>query len=326
LFSTHPPINERIMAIDPDFDLEAAAKRQPVAAETAGTPPLASPPSNQQLSEALGIGAAQFINQATQPEHLAVAAEIHQALPRELLQAGREIFGGKALIYGLLMGNEDKLRQLQLAVLDANGENAVAAEITKLDSALQGLDANRRFALVNLAIPTLRRLAPAQYTVFIRTVDQLIAADQEINLFEFTLKKILHHQLDGFFQQTPPARTKYFNLLPLLPSATSLIANLAYSGSADPAEVADAFAKGTAQLNISGQNFVLPGEEVHNLDSFDQALDEVSLATPLIRRNILYACATAVMADNQALPEEIEVLRAVAAVLDCPIPPFVGKI
>jgi hypothetical protein len=132
--------------------------------------------------------------------------------------------------------------------------------------------------------------------------------------------------LDGSFQQVPPARTKYFNLLPLLPSVTTLIANLAYSSSSDPAAVANAFAKGTAQLNINDQNFVLPGTEVHNLDAFDQALDEVCLATPLIKKNVLYACATAVMADNQALPEEIEMLRAVAAILDCPIPPFVKNL
>jgi len=325
MFSTHPPLKERITAIDPNFDFESI-KRKADANDENTTAPAIPPRQDTQLAAALGLNVAQFLNQNAAPEHLAIAADIYQSLPPELLQAGREIFGAKAVVYGLLLlAPGAELRQRQLDILNANGENAVAGEADKFMPAMQSLDPNQHFSLLNLVIPTLRHLSPAQYAAFIQTVDQLIAADQQINLFEYGLKKILHHQLDEFFRLSPPSRTKYFTLLPLLPAATTLIANLAYSGSSEQAEVDTAFAKGTAQLNITGQQFTLPGEQIHNLDSFDQALDEVALATPLIKKNILFACATTVMADNQALPEEIEVLRAVAAVLDCPIPPFVGK-
>jgi hypothetical protein len=45
-----------------------------------------------------------------------------------------------------------------------------------------------------------------------------------------------------------------------------------------------------------------------------------------VKRNVLLACAHTVAADGQVLYREAELLRAFAAPLDCPVPPFVGAL
>jgi hypothetical protein len=52
------------------------------------------------------------------------------------------------------------------------------------------------------------------------------------------------------------------------------------------------------------------------------ALDRLTLAVPIIKRNLLEACARVVGADGVILENEAELLRAVADTLDCPIPPL----
>ena len=53
------------------------------------------------------------------------------------------------------------------------------------------------------------------------------------------------------------------------------------------------------------------------------ALDRLALAVPQIKKNLLEACVRVVGADGVMQEREAELLRAIAATLDCPIPPFV---
>ena len=59
------------------------------------------------------------------------------------------------------------------------------------------------------------------------------------------------------------------------------------------------------------------------LVQIDKALDRLMHAAPPIKKRILIAMANTVAADNEVLPREAELLRAIADTLNCPIPPFV---
>ena len=57
--------------------------------------------------------------------------------------------------------------------------------------------------------------------------------------------------------------------------------------------------------------------------TFDAALDHLAAAAPDVKRTVLTACGAAVMHDGEVNDPEMELLRAIADTLDCPIPPFV---
>ena len=51
------------------------------------------------------------------------------------------------------------------------------------------------------------------------------------------------------------------------------------------------------------------------------ALEALRAASPQIKKAVLGACTTCVVADKYVSLEEIELLRAIGISLDCPIPP-----
>ena len=58
------------------------------------------------------------------------------------------------------------------------------------------------------------------------------------------------------------------------------------------------------------------------IEQLDAALNRLALAVPVIKKNLLNACAYVVGADGVIVENEAELLRAVADTLDCPMPPL----
>ena len=66
---------------------------------------------------------------------------------------------------------------------------------------------------------------------------------------------------------------------------------------------------------------LLPREKC-GVGQIDAALNRLALAVPIIKKNLLEACARVVGADGVILEAEAELLRAIADTLDCPMPPL----
>lgn len=60
-----------------------------------------------------------------------------------------------------------------------------------------------------------------------------------------------------------------------------------------------------------------------DLQSLDAAMDRLARLKPRAKRTFIKACAMGILADSQVTPKEIELLRAISALLDCPMPPVV---
>ena len=80
----------------------------------------------------------------------------------------------------------------------------------------------------------------------------------------------------------------------------------------------------TAALQAIGLSQPLPLEAESSLDhrSLDQALERLTALKPQAKHRLLQACAAVILADEMVVPSELEVLRAIGAVLNCPIPPL----
>ena len=58
------------------------------------------------------------------------------------------------------------------------------------------------------------------------------------------------------------------------------------------------------------------------LDTLDVALTDLEQTAPKVKRRILQAAAVCITADQTVTHAEAELLRAVSALLDCPMPPL----
>jgi uncharacterized tellurite resistance protein B-like protein len=259
------------------------------------------------------------------PAHLRYAEDLRADIPASLQAAARESLGASALIYALLLSEDDPVRQRQLDALTKATSAGVCQEALRIWPEARAVATHARLPLVDLALPGLRHLSPSQFQQFRAAVQQLVESDGEIDLFEYVLQKIVLRHLEPYFSQARKPVVQYYTLKPLASDCAVLLSALAYVGQDDPAAVSLAFNQGAQSLIRAAQAplNLLPADQ-SDLPQVDAALNRLALAVPQIKKNVLTACAQTVAADGVIQEAEAELLRAVADTLDCPMPPFVG--
>ena len=333
LFSTHPPLKERIRRIDPSFDgkfprvaIESEAKPPPLRpAPKAGRPPGIIGALGGAASAVASVPAANALSQisAPLPEHLVRAGGILAALPEAAARAAREPFDANALIFAMLLSSDDTMRAAQLKSLESQISIVLVQATGKLFAAIAGLERDARLALAAMAMPALRRLTSAQYDVFTRGVQSLIEADRQIDLFEYALQKMVHRHLESRFRPGQKSVVQYYVLKPLVEDSVVLLSALARFGQEDEAQTQTAFRAGATRLGLDPNRVgMLSGDEC-NLPQIDRALDHLGQASPRLKALVLDACAHTVASDGTLEAREAELLRAIADTLDCPVPPFI---
>jgi hypothetical protein len=82
-----------------------------------------------------------------------------------------------------------------------------------------------------------------------------------------------------------------------------------------------AFAAGAAQLKLLEGRLTAPAPSI-DLAALDLALDKLATASAPIKQRLLVAATAVVTANGEVHVEEYELLRAIAATLDIPLPPL----
>ncbi len=289
LFATHPPIADRIAQIAPHFEASLAEPTPP---------PLP-------------------VTEPGEP-HVAAAVSMLAGLPDFSRNAAHDVHGACALVYALLADEtSDSLDTIQV-------DNAMQASIREILSRRSELGSAQKFALLDMAIPSLRRLSTGEYSTFRANVKKLIEADGQVHLFEYTLQKILLRHLDAAFSKPTPTRVHHRKITPLLPDVCRIFSALANTDDTDANGWDTAFQAGVEKLGEDSVAYPFAREEQVNLSEFDASLDRLAEASPAIKRSVLNACAALVLSDGTVNDLQFELLRAIAETWDCPIPPSVS--
>jgi Zn-dependent protease with chaperone function len=345
--ATHPPLVTRIRRIDPNFDgrfpevvpLDAAQADAPTrgvahvgrgpeflrrAVSTAVLGGMAEGPSSAEPFIALNSQAAVASVGAPTEEHVAYADDLLASLPAPVLAAARDPFAARALVYALLLDSANNVRQAQLAHLDQHDAEGTLAEVLKLEPIIGELGAHAQIPIVDLALPALRRLSPPQYSTFRANIDTLTAADQQLSLFEFVLRRMLLRHLDRHFGNRTPAKVRYSSIGQVANDAALVLSVLAYVGQESDADAGRAFEAGARRLGNAGSALSLLDKGACSLAALDRVLDRLADGSPTVKRGVLDASTACIAADGRVSLEEGELLRAIADALDCPMPPLVG--
>jgi uncharacterized tellurite resistance protein B-like protein len=258
------------------------------------------------------------------PAHLRFAEGLRVSIPASLQAAAREGLGASTLVYALLLSDDETVRRKQLEELTAATSAAVCQETLRVLPEVQTVATHAKLPLVDLAIPGLRHLSPAQFEQFRAAVQKLVESDGEIDLFEYVLQKVVLRHLEPYFLQARKPTVQYYALKPLAADCAVLLSALAYLGQDEPTQIEYAFQQGAQLLSYAAQveHRLLPEAECE-LAQVDDALNRLCQAVPQIKKNVLSACAQTVAADGVIQEMEAELLRAIADTLDCPMPPFI---
>lgn len=332
-FATHPPLPERIRRLDPAWDGRFPALPREPAADEAGPPPPPAPPGDVdaprvwRLDEAAAGALAVARAGRPTPAHVTHAAALLAALPEELRAAAHEAWSARAVVCALLVHPEGAARDAQLARIDARADPGLADATRRLLPLTRALPTAARLPLLDLAIPALRALSPAQHVAFRALLDRLFAADGALDLFEWSLARILRRHLDAAQDGPAPPPRPARSLLDLRAEVATLLSALARAGArgapSEAARAASALDRAADVLHLPGLS-LLPAEAC-GAHALDPALEALAALTPLRRRELLAACAACVVADGQVRVEEVELLRAFADGLGCPLPPLLPE-
>jgi hypothetical protein len=221
-----------------------------------------------------------------------------------------------AVAYSLLLSDEPSVQQVQLAYIKQAGIAGLALQVLQLQPVLTALDEALKLPVVALAMPALKCLSPEQYKIFKRTLLLLIRADKQMDLFEWCVYQLLRHYLDGEFGIASQGQRSYKKLQQVQRECQQVLSVLARSGSDSTA----GFKRGMQVLGLP--ELPLLGEQDCGLDEFSRAVNSLANCLPLLKPVILKALVECVRHDGVVAPAEREVLLAIAAVMDCPLPRF----
>jgi len=325
MFSTHPPLTERIKRIDPywDGEFDYTVDEKPKIEETGSIDS-----SNKEKSTTIltALAASMNVDTATSHigrasiEHLNYAHTLIANIPDILKNSAHEPCGARALIYFLILDKEPAIRKQQLHHLMAHADPGAYRETVKLSLNIESIENEFRLPLVDMALSSLRQLSKKQYQSFKENLDILIKMDKKISLFEWMIQKIVSHHLDRVFEGKRSIEKENLSLNKTKNSCAILLSLLSHTGKQQGIDNQHAF--DLANKELGDFDIQLLDKNTLNLNSLNQALEELVQIKPLQKPRLLKACAACITADKMITITETELFRAIADTLDCPMPPL----
>mgnify|MGYP001776991153 FL=1 len=285
LFATHPPLEERIRALDPSWDGEFL-------------PPL-SAPERAENAEANLSG-------------LRNVSETN-SVPPFLAEMTRNADDAKTLICLLMMTDSPERNVEQAKILLEREKSAVFKKMEHLWERMRNFPREKRIAAVLVAAPALRELSARDRREFCETLDLLAQTDGNVSIFEFCILAAVRGLLLSESQRKlSPSDVR---------SEAELVLNFFLRGNKTPRSrwAQDLSAALAKQTMFPGSLRVLDDAAL-NFPALEAAFRKLRASPIRIREQLLFTARDVIAADGEITPEENDVLSAFAVALACPAP------
>ncbi|MFT7556326.1 MAG: Zn-dependent protease with chaperone function [Planctomycetota bacterium] len=321
LFSTHPPLEQRIRRIEPRWDGKFLASQAKTAPSPEPESAASSAAAKMAVTAAILTSAEEAISQVgTLNEHnIEYVHELIIAMPLLLREAAQDAYSARALIYAMLLDLQ-KNSVAADAALKHNADLDLRKLCEQLLPAIKKLPDKFKLPLLELSINALRDLSPNQFVQFKQAVHHIIVSDKTVKLNEWVIQRFVIQQLDEHFGFRKPPRVKFKSLDRVKAEVETMLSLIAHVEHSDDDEAQAAFACGAAETGIETLN-LRPRNEIE-LDSLDHSLDTLAQLKPLVKPRLLKACVALIMQDGKTTTHGIELVRTISACLDCPMPPI----
>lgn len=330
LFATHPPLLERIKAIDPRFDpreFEQAraqlASRQAVdesVEESVDAKPTAAERLQTVLTTAAGASAAGITQLVGQPTdaHIDLARAIRVSLPPAILEATHKTADASALLFALALDREPELRAQQLNFIQHQLGQAQAQGVQVWLDTVDQLNAMQRQPALLRLLPTLRQLTAAERSALLICLNGLLQRGGRVSLQQYALRKLAQVQLrDVEIAGNGQQQTA---LSAVANEAALLLAVLAHDGHDDPQMARQAYERGMQDLFARNRpEYRVPVDWSLQLD---RALNRLDRLMPAGKEMLIAAIVRTISHDGKLTAGEAELLRATCASIHCPLPPL----
>lgn len=331
MLATHPPLLDRIRAIEPGFkpeSLEDYAKtpkqiveEAPTSSFAAGTSPAWSFLSDggagvhiraEDLSESMKQDAETF------QERLEHAAETLLVLPEALLEAARSTDQVEALFPALLLGREKGEREERLELVRRELTETLYAKVEDLLLLTEKLHPFLILPLSDLAFSALRSLEGASKKRMVHLMKEIIRLDGEVSLFEYSFVRLLGQRLKQGGNPAETGNVVKENPANLREGLIKIFSVLAFHGHESVLFAERAFSRGISRmLPFSIPAYEAPGSWIKDLDTALEILEPLDFR---MKAELIEALLDTAAYDGKLSLEEAELLRVVCASLHVPVP------
>jgi Zn-dependent protease with chaperone function len=187
--------------------------------------------------------------------------------------------------------------------------------LQKMRQALQALSRQQQLQLLTIAIVSLKNLSRAQYVDFKRTLRALIQADQQIDLFEWSLFELVTHSCDAQFTHRAVPQPQYQQIDAVLNEFVLVLTLLVQQVYPHVDQQRAAFEQAIKAIGLNNP----PAWQTVTWDwlRFHAALKKLALAFPLLKSRMLKGWVQAQQsADISETADAQQLLNALAACLD----------
>ena len=336
LFATHPPLVERIRALEPGFSGEQLERLR---AQWTASPPSGldedaqlglvesgTPPPLPPIDVEQPVTPVTVARQVAQPgaDDYRRADVIAAHLPGELRAIAAQRETVVPLLLALLLDTQSDVAGKQGYEISARLGKSVALEVRALhEQSLGSLHPALRLPLASLAFPVLRLRPRPELDVFLDTVNAMVYADGNVSLFEYALARLLTVHVRESLDPSRYARFGRRRISHVRREITTLLTVVAQCGNPDT----DA----ARQVYLTGMQRVIPDQAMPYLprSSGVLALDDVwvplDALEPLAKEMLVEAITATISHDGKIDVAEGELLRTICAALHCPLPPMLGR-
>jgi Zn-dependent protease with chaperone function len=338
LFSTHPPLVERVTRLDPAFkgNFPKVLRNQAHDQGEEKIDKAKSRVKEQQLFEQMPKGAAVIALAilAADPknvtrdigaplrEHMEYARQLIDSLPTQVREAASDPFGARAVIYGLLLDQDETVRSRQMEHLKNEADQAVFEATESILPSILSLEEEVRLPLMDLAMPSLRSMSLDQFRRFEENINSLVKIDRRVSLFEFTLQHVIVRRLERNFVTVQRSITIIDSIQDVAEEVScilSLLANLGHENN----EARQAFLGAAAIFSQHGSTLRYMSRQECKDIKLGDILNRLANLSPRVKQSMITACFQCLVHDNQIIMKEAEFFRLLVYALDCPLPPWV---
>ncbi|MEZ5565657.1 MAG: M48 family metalloprotease [Gammaproteobacteria bacterium] len=348
-FATHPPLRERIRALDPTFQSAEFgrmryildAREAACAAEAGGSAVKeeAAPNHHLPLTGALTVAPAVALSLAATvqavtalvgnpgPEQIEQAATMHRALPADVLMAARDPVAAQSLLLAIALGSRDRTERL--AYLQTQLGPDIAAQLQAVLPTAEQLPIDQRLPAVLLLLGTLRQWASDERRQLVTVISGLITRAGAPTVFGYALRKCTV----AFLQESVPmpGSTRFLPLRAVRDDLRLVLSIVARCGVGDAfAPVDEAFDAGWVQLELRPATPVstlvtsfdegISGTGGAWTGGMDRALARLDRLAYRDKQRVIRAMTAAIAHNGQVNVPEAELLRLFCALLHCPLP------
>jgi Zn-dependent protease with chaperone function len=326
LFSTHPPIHERIAALDPTFreaDLETLRERwhDELPHGMAGD---ATPGFAPAVRAPVAVTPAQVSGRAGTigPDDLDHGAALNAQVPPHIHQLAMQPSTAASVVLAMFVSGEPGLRATQLAAVQERLGNATARSVDALAAEVAALPRHLRLPVVSLASPQLTGRPDHEQQALLAALDDLALVDGAVSLFEYCLTRTVRTTVRDAADPASRSRPGSTTVRRATDEIVTVLAALAMAGNPDPVSARQAFSGAFAHLRTGAPVPDMPaGGSWHRLDACWPALDGLAR---LEKRLLVEAMVAAVLDDGKLTTQEAELLRAACALVHVPLPALVA--